>query len=170
MSNATALLVCALLLAGCAAKTQAPAATGGEDSWKEADTPTPPAYSVTRLLPIDGIRGSSLTFGVDPTTLSIGQDGVVRYVMIARSTTGAHNVSFEGIRCSTAEIKIYARVNAAGNWERVKSADWSSMWDAREPRYALQLARQGVCNGKATPTSVRMLLDELRKNPVDRLR
>ena len=48
----------------------------------------------------------------------MGADGVVRYVLVARSSQGAENVSFEGIRCSTSEVRIYATGTHEGTWTR----------------------------------------------------
>jgi hypothetical protein len=48
----------------------------------------------------------------------VGEDGVVRYVLVARSSQGAQSVSFEGIRCSTSEYRIYATGTRDGGWTR----------------------------------------------------
>jgi hypothetical protein len=37
-----------------------------------------------------------------------GLDGVVRYSLVIRSPSGADNAFFEGIRCTSNEIKTYA--------------------------------------------------------------
>ena len=44
----------------------------------------------------------SLKFGVDPATIVITGDGVVRYVVVASNQEGgAINAFYEGVRCST---------------------------------------------------------------------
>jgi CNP1-like family len=58
----------------------------------------------------------------------VGKDGVVRYVLVARSAQGAQSVSFEGIRCSTSEFRIYATGGDDG-WLRS-----SSPWRPIAPR------------------------------------
>ena len=40
---------------------------------------------------------------IDQRTQAIGEDGVVRYVLVVRSASGAESVSFEGLRCATGE-------------------------------------------------------------------
>ena len=62
-----------------------------------------------------GPRGGTRFF-IDAETLEPGKDGVVRYVLVARSTAGADNISFEGLRCSTAESRRYAIGRADGSW------------------------------------------------------
>src|SRR5688572_18314077 len=49
-----------------------------------------------------GASGSHRYF-VDASTLDVGADGVVRYSLVVRTTGGASNASFEGIRCKTYE-------------------------------------------------------------------
>lgn len=43
----------------------------------------------------------------------MGSDGIVRYVLVARSSAGTESVSFEGMRCATREVRIYAAQRAA---------------------------------------------------------
>ena len=71
----------------------------GSAAWVE-QTVAPPAYpKAESLAEFHGAGTSSNRFFVDVDTLSIGKDGVVRYVLVVRSAGGAENVSFEGIRC-----------------------------------------------------------------------
>ena len=46
--------------------------------WEEASAVGAPSWSRARLIPIETPRGSSLSFGVDPATITVGADGVVR--------------------------------------------------------------------------------------------
>ena len=93
--------------------------------WKEAGVPPPPVYDVSKLLPFEVARSSSLAYGVDPGTFTISKaDGVVRYVIVASSPSGAKNVIYEGLRCATGEVKSYARANQDGAWAVVKQSEW----------------------------------------------
>ncbi len=130
--------------------------------WKEGEVPPPPAFDAGKLLKFDVSAASSLVYGVDPATLGIGQDGVVRYVMVATSTSGARNVVYEGIRCSTGEFKTYARYGAEGTWGRVEKAEWRSMFGNMPSRHALQLARLGLCTEAAPTSSVREIIRRLK--------
>ena len=64
---------------------------------------------------------------MDSASLSVGDDGVVRYVLVARSPQGAENISFEGLRCSSGEYKIYAIGRSDRSWERTRDAQWRSI-------------------------------------------
>lgn len=121
--------------------------------WQESAVPPPPAFERTRLIRLESPPGSSLTFGVDPATLSVTPEGIVRYVVVASSPTGAQNVIYEGIRCSTAQTRVYARYSASGGWSQAADGDWRSLFGSAATRHALNLARAGVCTGKAAGQS-----------------
>jgi CNP1-like family len=137
-----------------------------EPAWKEADVPPPPAFSDSRLVSFDVSPGSSLTFAVDEASIDVSRlDGVTRYVMVARSASGARNVFYEGIRCETAEVKTYARLSSEGQWVPVVEPEWKSLFDAKVPRHPLRLAKAGVCDGKTNVTIPREVARQLRSGP-----
>jgi len=119
--------------------------------WLEETTPLPPAYSQDKLIPIEMPPYVTLKVGIDPKTISVGAtDGVVRYVVIMRNASGSLNVAYEGIQCPNAEVKTYARVNAAGNWVAMAQPPWKSIKDNAPSRHALAIAQQGACDGGGT--------------------
>jgi hypothetical protein len=100
-------------------------------------TPELPAYPRTTTLiefPVGTMR--NIRFYVDTATLSVGTDGIVRYVLVARGSGGAENVSFEGLRCRTAEHKRYAVGRSDGTWRPVSGAAWRphAAWHAELQR------------------------------------
>ena len=144
--------------------------------WREQVAPSAPAFDVARLLALPKPPGAALTVGIDPTTLSIGRDGVVRYVFLATSDSGAVNASYEGIRCDGAEFRRYARWQPeSSRWQPLEGTagagassaggsapgDWQSL-RAPAGRYALQLARSGLCQDAAPNRSVRQIVQDLR--------
>lgn len=131
--------------------------------WVEAETPPPPAFQLDKLVQVDVDSRGSLRYGIDPATVSIGKDGVVRYVMVAHSPSGAMTAMYEGLRCNTGDFKLYARYND-GRWTAVASPEWQSIFDATRLKYPLALARQGGCDSKAPPSSVQEMVRRL-KNP-----
>ena len=112
----------------CAAHAQ----TGSENpDWKEVEAPPPTALKLDGLIPLD-IPGSTLRFGVAPASITIGSDGIVRYVVVASNKTGAVNAIYEGIRCDTGQYKVYARHNPDSGWKPTKGADWRSLHEQQE--------------------------------------
>jgi len=124
-----------------------------DPDWKELDAPTPPAFSTDKLLPLDMPSYVTVTFGIDPATLSIAPDGIVRYVVVTRNTSGSVNAMFEGIRCATGTVKTYARANASGVWSMVAEPTWRGLTENLPSKHAWVFARQAACDGRAIAAS-----------------
>jgi hypothetical protein len=138
---------------------------GDNADWKESEVPAPPAFDVSKLVTFEVSAGSSLVYGVDPASIRITpSDGVVRYVMVATSASGARNVMYEGLRCSSAEFKTYARYSADGRWSPVSNPEWRSLFGNMPSKHALRFAQAGGCDNATAPSSVKALVSRL-KNP-----
>jgi hypothetical protein len=134
-----------------------------EPDWKESEVPAPPAFDVSKLITFEVSAGSSLVFGVDPASIRITpSDGVVRYVMVATSASGARNVMYEGLRCATAEFKTYARYSADGRWSPVSNPEWRSLFASMPSKHALRFAQAGGCDNATAPSSVKVLVNRLK--------
>ena len=132
------------------------------DDFREIAVPPPPAYRLEGLIAIDMPSSSELKFGVDPATMSIGSDGVVRYVMVAYSASGSVNAMYEGLRCASGEVKTYARSSELGHWTVVNEPPWRAVDKSPSTRHTLALAKQGVCDGwtlaaRNAPDLIRLL-------------
>ncbi len=137
-----------------------------DPDWKETEVPAPPALNATdlkRLIPFEVSANSELRWSVDPASIKITDDGLVRYVVVARSPTGLINALYETINCNKAEFKTYARYNANGGWATVENPQWRSMYDKLPSRHALMLAKQGACVGNAPAQSATEMVQALKK-------
>ncbi len=136
-----------------------------DPDWKESEVPPPPPFKTQKLIPIEMPPAMSLRYGIDPDTVRMTNDGIVRYVMVATSPDGAVNANYEAIRCATAEYRNYARQSGGDKWNAEKDSQWIAL--ERQPRtlHALLLARQGLCNGKAPAASDAASLVRRMKNP-----
>lgn len=124
-------------------------AQAADEDWEEAEAPPPPAWHKEGLVTIDMAIRTGLTFGVDPTTLTIGPDWVVRYVMVAYNPNGSTNAIYEGLRCDTGQVKTYARATEPGQWHVVANPVWRDLDITQAAtRHSLALARQGACDGR----------------------
>lgn len=136
----------------------------GDVDWKETEVPPPPAFNQDKLLGIDMPHYMSLKFGVDPATIKVTGDGVVRYVVVAADREGGgFNAFYEGVRCSTDEYKTYARFGN-GTWEQQSDPEWMHI-NERSSRYVKALATQALCRGHAPRASVSEMIRYL-KTPV----
>jgi CNP1-like family len=120
-----------------------------DPDWREIEVPPPPAFDRDTLLAVEMPPHLTLKFGVDAATIKLAQDGVVRYVVVASSPSGAMNAMYEGIRCASGEFKTYARFSPSGKWNQTVDPQWRSMWDTQVSRHTRALAFQGVCDGRA---------------------
>jgi len=77
----------------------------------------PPPLERGRLVEVKLQISASTDFRyfVDWGSVSAGEDRIVRYVLVARSPSGAENITFEGIRCPK-EYRVYAVGRADGSW------------------------------------------------------
>src|SRR5438477_3451709 len=76
--------------------------------WKELAVQLPQQPKPENLVAFYVGPTATMKFAIDLNSLSAGSDGVVRYTLVSTSDGGAQNVSYEGIRCQTAEKKLYA--------------------------------------------------------------
>ena len=85
---------------------------------------------------------SEFRFYVDAASLQVGKD-IVYYALVARSKAGADNVTFEGMRCSTGEVRIYA-VGREGSWFG-KPGEWRQIQPRSFERWHNALYREYFC-------------------------
>ena len=129
-----------------------PTRTGMDAEWKETEVPPPPKFDSKKLLSIEMPSYMTSKFGVDPTTIAITGDGVVRYVVVASNAAGGGvNAFYEGVRCASEESKSYAHYGNDG-WRATTNTEWKSFRDLRSS-YAKELANQGLCRGHAPRAS-----------------
>ena len=136
-----------------------------DPDWRESAAPPPPALKLDGLIAIE-LPGSSLRFGVDPASITLGSDGVVRYVVVARSTSGAVNGLYEGLKCSTGEVKVYGRHIPDSGWRATNDAPWRPLHEQASSRHSLAIARSGACIGHAPNGSPEQIVRDLR-SPID---
>jgi len=156
----------ALALAGAAISASAQLSAPNPD-WKEVEAPPPPPVRTSGLIPLE-MQGTSRRFGVDPASISVGTDGVVRYVVVAASPTGTVNALYEGIRCSSSEMKVYARHNPDSGWVAATRSEWQPLRNNASARHSLRIASTGACFGTAPNGPPVQITRDLRSPEADR--
>jgi hypothetical protein len=139
-------LACALGAAGAAAQVRSDWERENEDRLKQAqeEVVPPPPLERARLveMKLPAAAETDFRFFVDASSVSVGPDRIVRYVLVARSASGVENVTYEGIRCP-AEYRIYAVARADGSWGG-RASEWRPIpRDARASQSTL--SRQYFC-------------------------
>ena len=154
------LVAAVLLLLGAAVGAQL---VDQDPDWKETEVPPPPVFRTDRLIKLEMPRYLATQFGVDPQTLQITPDGLVRYVIVAISPDGHTQAMYEGLRCPTGEVKTYARSGSNVAWSPVRDPQWRPLSGNQASVRALALARQGACDGRAAASaSVAAIIRKLK--------
>lgn len=126
--------------------------------WKEIEAGIPSYPRTADLVPFDAGAASPHRFYVDARSLSIGEDGVVRYTLVVKAAGGATNVTFEGIRCELREQKYYAVGRADGGWARARNAQWRRIEPLEINRHHYVLYSDFLCSGRSPVESVREIM------------
>lgn len=113
--------------------------------WKELEVQFPDAPKQESLLPFYVSAATDNKFFVDGATLSVGSDGVVRYVLLVLSPQGGRNVTFEGMRCETRERRIYASGRSDGTWSKARKNEWVRIVDVPPNRHHAALFLEYFC-------------------------
>lgn len=121
-----------------------------EKPWVELESQVPSYPREENLLSFEVNTLSTNQFFIDASSISVGDDGVVRYSIVIKSASGAKNVSFEGIRCQSVETKIYAFGRNDGSWSRVKAPSWREITRTGSNTYTKTLYTDFFCPGLLT--------------------
>lgn len=113
--------------------------------WREIETPFPPAPVRGNLLPLYVSAATANKFYIDGSTLSVGADGVVRYVMVVETPEGGRNVTFEGMRCEARSRRLYASGRLDGTWSKARKSEWERIQDAYANRQHAALFLEYFC-------------------------
>lgn len=98
-----------------------------EKPWTELEAQLPPAPKQENFLPFYVSATTDNHFFIDSASVALGEDGVVRYTLIIKSSAGASNISYEGMHCKTAEVKRYAFGRSDGSWGKARNAKWEEI-------------------------------------------
>lgn len=137
-------------------------------AWKEIESQLPAMPLAADLIEVKLDSSTRNQLFIDRASLSIGNDGVVRYTAIIRTPSGAKNVSYEGLRCETGERKLYAfgrsSANPGGNdasiWSRNRNARWEPIQARQAGGYHRELFFHYLCTvntKRDLPTLLRLL-------------
>ncbi len=142
-----------------------PGASGSDAEWERSERQrlfregegTLPAFpKPENLIEVRLFGASSQRWFIDAASLVAGEGGV-RYTLVARSSTGAENISYEGIRCGARQYRLYALGQRDGTWKRVEGE-----WRDNEPMWSRVLRREFFCAGDVPIMTAEEGLDALR--------
>lgn len=129
--------------------------------WKESEARLPAYPKTDGLIEFFVSGAASFRFFIDPASLSLESDGVVRYTLVARSPSGVTNISYEGIRCANGSYRVFAHGND-GRWA-VRQSEWRQIEPRAMQRWHNELRSQYFCPIGAIISSANEGLDALRR-------
>lgn len=89
---------------------------------------------------------------------------MVRYTLVATSSQGARNISYEGIRCDTREFKVYAYGDASGKLTERYDPVWARIDEAAANRQRAALQKDYLCPS-GVPLHVSDIITALKLRP-----
>jgi hypothetical protein len=101
---------------------------------KDASDPVPPLPAYPKgatLLEFEVTGQRDFRNYVDGATLQVDDKGVVRYVLVSRSPSGVENVTYEAMRCKTAESRLYAVGRSDATWSS-RPGSWRPIIESRQ--------------------------------------
>ncbi|WP_306605457.1 CNP1-like family protein [Azonexus sp.] len=131
--------------------------------WQEVEHSLPGAPKQEAMQSFYVSATSTNVFSIDLSSLTVGQDGVVRYVLLVDTPGGVRNITYEGIRCETAERRIYASGRRDGRWSKSRNNSWSRIRDIPPNRHHAELFVEYFCPGGFIVSGVAEAEDALRK-------
>lgn len=140
-------------------------------AWQEEKLSLPAAPVANQLIPFEVDISNPNRFFVDPASISVGTDGVVRFTAVIETSGGTKNTNYEGLRCETRERKIYAFGQADGTWVESKGASWIAMLKQQHKlhnAYFAVLADEYFCVDRVPVASPAVAVQRLKTGPAEK--
>lgn len=138
----------------------------GGKTWQEFKATMPPAPDPDKLIPFEVSVANANRFYIDPVSVSVGKDGVVRYTVVIEAAGGARTVNYEGLRCETRERRLYAFGQPDGTWIENQGAGWAAVHKQQHKMhngYQAVLFDEYFCVDRIPVTSPDAATDALRR-------
>ena len=88
-------------------------------------------------------NSSTFRFYIDSASLSVSDDYVVRYTLVARSPSGVANVSYEAMHCAEGRYRVYAYA-IDGKWV-ARQSEWKPIEPNTMQRWHNELRFRYFC-------------------------
>lgn len=127
--------------------------------WKEGQVDFPDYPLQENLIKVEVDRvDMPFDFYLDSKSLvSLKNDALVRYTVVVQSNSGAKNVLFEGIRCSTGEYRTYAYGTLDNSFVKATTSSWKYIEESGFMVHRYNFFKYYMCS------------DEQGSNPIDEI-
>ena len=135
----------------------------GKKTWQEIQAQIPAFPKPDALVRVPTETATPHQFFVDTRSITLGEDEVMRFTVVAKTAGGATNVTYEGMRCETQQRKLYAIGRSDGTWVRARDTQWHKVLLRDLTPHHHALYHQFFCNERTRPTAVRIAIDALKR-------
>ena len=117
----------------------------------------------TTLTPFYVSQQTIFKFAVDTDSISIGADGVTRYIVVMTNPSGGQQAQYEGIRCDSFQWRLYGTLEN-GSWRENPLSSWKSIQSNVPNRYQASLAQGAFCNFNTQEKNIKTVIQALNPN------
>lgn len=133
------------------------------EKWREGEFSLPAYPDEDKLVPVELDRGDSrFNYYLDPESLSVGKDDVVRYTVVITSGSGASNVLYEGLRCSRREYRTYAYGTLDKTFTKARVSEWKLFYDGDRMKHRYSFYRDSMCSKVHEPNKPDVIMQRIR--------
>ena len=130
----------------------------------EPEVPLPAFPKAKDLIPIDAGPVAKQAYAIDAASLAVTPDDMVRYTVVATSSSGAKNISHEAISCRSFDFRRYAYGTAHGEWVRARTSKWIPISSRSQIQLHYNLTQFFFCRGRLVAGSKDDILRRLKEN------
>lgn len=102
-------------------------------------------------------------FSIDTDSISIGADGITRYIVVMTNPSGDQQAQFEGIRCDSFQWRLYGNLEE-GKWRVNPLSEWRNINSNTINRYQAALAQGAFCSFNSQEKNIKAILNSLNPN------
>ena len=115
------------------------------------------------LVPFYVSETTIFKFAVDTESISIGKDGVTRYIVVMTNPSGEKQATYEGIRCDSFQWRLYGTLEN-NTWRENPLSSWKAIQTSVPNRYQAALAQGALCNFTSQETNMATIQKSLNPN------
>lgn len=139
-----------------------PEAPPDDHPLKEQSIELPPYPERDRLLELDIDTGvNPYRYYLDPVSLSVGDDRVVRFTSVIISPGGVWNVTYEGLHCGDRSYRRFA-YGSGKQWHPLHATAWQPVTGSGTQRYRKSLYEKYMCPTAEPARNPAQILRRLR--------
>jgi hypothetical protein len=157
-----ALRACGLSLCLIFAATAQETSDKATKTWIDSPVQFPAAPVTENLLRF--YSNDNQSFFIDSKSISIVDDGSLRFTLVSTSQSGAKNVSYEGLRCDSYEKRLFAFGRADGSWSPSRRNEWDEINNKGINKQHSSLAWDFVCEAGSIAGNVEKIIQRVKTN------